>query len=202
MTESPRIAVVLLAAGGSTRMRGRDKLLEDAGDGPLLRRVAVRASASAASYRLAVFGAHAADRRAALAGLKITGVENGDWASGMAGSIAAGIAALPPETDGAVIVLGDMPDITAALIDRLIAGFDPAQGKDIVRPVSASGPAGNPVLFGRRHFPALMALTGDSGAKPVIAANRQAVVDLPTGDDTVLTDLDTPEAWAAWRKSP
>jgi len=68
-----------------------------------------------------------------------------------------------------------------------------------VRPVSASGPTGNPVLFGRRHFPALQALSGDTGAKSVISAHADSVLDLPMNDDRSLVDLDTPEAWAAWK---
>jgi CTP:molybdopterin cytidylyltransferase MocA len=59
--------------------------------------------------------------------------------------------------------------------------------------------AGNPVLFGRRHFPALRALSGDTGAKAVITANLASVFDLPVTDESVLVDLDTPEAWSAWR---
>ena len=91
------------------------------------------------------------------------------------------------------------PDISADLIDSLIAAFDPQRGIDIVRPVAASGPVGNPILFGQRHFPALALLSGDSGAKSIIAAHPEAVLDLPTSDDGVLIDLDTPEAWRDWR---
>lgn len=196
-----RIAILVLAAGASRRMRGRDKLLEDIGGKPLLRSVADTAWASAASEVVTVLGARAEARQDVLGALPLRFVQNANWQSGMASSIRAGIDALPETTDGAIILLADMPDIRADLLNDLITAFDPERGITIVRPVSASGPVGNPILFGRRHFPALASLTGDTGAKPVIAANPDAVLDLPTGDDGVLTDLDTPEAWAAWRKT-
>ena len=195
-----RIAIVLLAAGASRRMRGRDKLLEDIGQGiPLLRRVAETAWASTASEITVVLGARADARKDALGFLPFRTVTNQHWQSGMASSIRAGIEALPDGVDGAIILLADMPDVGADLIDMLITAFDPERGIDIVRPVSASGPVGNPILFGKRHFPALAALSGDSGAKPVIAAHPDSVLDVPSGDDGVLIDLDTPEAWQKWR---
>lgn len=194
-----RIAILLLAAGASRRMRGRDKLLEKIDGTPLLRRVADAACASAARDVVVVLGARAEARAKALAGLPIQTTQNPDWESGMASSIRSGITALDPAVEAALILLGDMPDVDVSLIDRVLGGFDPQNGIDIVRPVSASGPVGNPVLFGRRHFPALQALSGDAGAKSVIAANRDSVLDLPTADDRSLVDLDTPEAWAAWR---
>jgi len=180
-------------------MRGRDKLLELIDGIPLLRRVANVAWASTASEIVAVLGARADARQDALFTLPIRTILNPEWQSGMASSIRAGIHSLDEGVDGAVILLGDMPDIQAALIDAMINAFDPERGIDIVRPVSASGPVGNPVLFGRRHFSALSALSGDSGAKSVIAANPDAVLDLPTSDDSTLVDLDTPEAWAEWK---
>jgi len=201
VTSPHRIYVVLLAAGGSTRMRGRDKLLESVDGKSLLRLVAERAAASNACGIMTVFGGNSDARRQSLDGLTFHSVVNEAWATGMASSIGAGIRALPSDADGAVILLGDMPEISPGLIDRLIAGFDPERGSDIVRPVAASGPVGNPVLFGRRHFSALESLTGDSGAKRIITANPDAVVDVQTDDDGVLIDLDTPEAWSKWRSS-
>lgn len=194
-----RIAILLLAAGASRRMRGRDKLLEEAGGKPLLRRVADTAWASSASEVIVVLGARAEARRDTLGTAPLRVVENRQWQSGMASSIRCGIEALGTNVDGVIILLGDMPDVGSDLLDRLIAVFDPERGIDIVRPVAASGPVGNPVLFGQAHFPALGALSGDTGAKSVIAANPDRILDLPTGDDGVLNDLDTPEAWAKWR---
>ena len=194
-----RVAIVLLAAGASSRMRGRDKLLEQIDGKPLLRRVADVAWASTASEIVVVLGAEAEARFAALETLPFRIVKNPDWQSGMASSIRSGIESLDTGVDAAIILLGDMPEIRPELINEMIAAFAPDRGIDIVRPVSASGPVGNPVLFGRRHFAALAALTGDTGAKSVIVANADSVHDLPTSDDSTLVDLDTPEAWAEWK---
>lgn len=194
-----RIAAVILAAGASRRMRGRDKLMEEAGGTPLLRRVADSAWSSMASEVVVVLGARADVRRGALDGLAVRFITNSDWQAGMAQSIRAGIASLDDSVDGAIIMLGDMPEVGPSILNQLITMFDPERGLDIIRPRAASGPIGNPILFGRAHFAALSRLSGDTGAKAVIAANPDRIFDMPTDDDGVLIDLDTPEAWAAWR---
>ncbi len=199
MTIHNRIAVILLAAGASSRMRGRDKLLEKVQGLPLLRHVANAAHNSVAKEMIVVLGAQADARQKVLDALPVRYALNKDWETGMGSSIRSGIADVSTDTDAVLILLGDMPEVSTSLIDALITAFDSQQGKDIVRPISASGPFGNPILFGKRHFPALMALTGDSGAKPIIAAHSNSVLDIPTQSDGVLIDLDTPEAWAAWR---
>ena len=81
------------------------------------------------------------------------------------------------------------------LLDRLIAAFDPAVGRDIIVPVH-DGQRGNPVLWGRAHFDALRGLTGDRGARALLDINPVFTVEAGLG---ALTDLDTPEALAAWR---
>ena len=199
MEQPYKTAVVLLAAGAASRMRGGDKLLEPVGGRPLLRHLAKAALDSAAAETVVVLGANAVDRRNTIKGLSVRIVVNNDWRDGMSASIRAGIAVPGPEIGGALILPGDMPAVTADIINRIIAGFDPQRGRDIVRPFSAGGTPGHPVLFGRRHFPALAALSGDTGGKPVIADNKTAVSDVPFSDDAVLLDLDTPEDWQGWR---
>ena len=85
-----------------------------------------------------------------------------------------------------------MPLVTAGTIDRLIETFDPDEGRTIVVP-SHDGQLGNPVLWDRRYFPAMMALTGDSGARGLLRQHADAVTELGV-DDTVLRDFDTPES--------
>ena len=97
-----------------------------------------------------------------------------------------------------MILLGDMPDVSSELIDRLIAAFDPAEDRAIC--VAARlGKRGNPVLWARRFFPEMMALEGDVGAKHLIAAYDELVCEIEAGDDGPLIDIDTPEALAAYR---
>ena len=193
------IVVLLLAAGGSTRMRGGDKLLEPLDGEPLLRRSARTALASRARETLVVTGANRVAREAALAGLPVWIVHNADWRGGMGVSIAAGVAALAPAAPAVLVMPADMPDLDPALLDRLIDSLPPDAPRTIVRPRTTEGTPGNPVLFGAAHLPALSALDGDDGARAVVARNRAFLRYLDDAGQGVLTDLDTPEAWAAWR---
>jgi molybdenum cofactor cytidylyltransferase len=197
----PRVAAVVLAAGAARRMRGTDKLMEPVDGRPVLRAVAEAAKSSRADEVVVVLPPGAAARRAALEGLGVVAVEAPDWEEGMAASIRAGLAAVAERADAVVILLADMPEVGTAEIDRLIAAFDPGEGREIVRAVSADGTPGHPVLFGRRFFEALAGLTGDRGAREVLREAAEFVVDVPTPGRAALVDLDTPEDWAAWRAS-
>jgi molybdenum cofactor cytidylyltransferase len=106
------------------------------------------------------------------------------------------LAALPPEVDGAIVCLGDMPQVTAALIDRMLDAFDPARGALVVVP-TIDGKRGNPVVWSRRFFPDLMALEGDVGARHLIATHADAVTEVALEDSAALTDVDTPDALMA-----
>ena len=129
----------------------------------------------------------------ALAGLPVQLVHNPDFAQGLGTSLRAGIAAVPADVDGAIVCLGDMPQVDAGLIDRLIAAFDPDRGALIVMP-SVEGRRGNPVLWSRRFFPELMAIEGDVGARHFIGRYSEAVVEVPLEGKAALVDVDTPEA--------
>mgnify|MGYP000889337741 CR=1 FL=1 len=133
---------------------------------------------------------------AALAGLDVTLVHNPDFADGLSTSLRTGLAALPAGADAAVVLLGDMPLLPSALIDRLAATFEPKEGRAIVVPVR-DGRRGNPVLWGRSYFASLMALKGDVGAKHVLAENAEAVAEVETQTDAIFIDIDTPEALRA-----
>lgn len=198
--DRPFVSALLLAAGGSSRMgAGRHKLLEDAGGAPLLRRSAEAALASGPDELIVILGARAEETRAALDDLPLRIVENPLWRSGVASSIRTGLAALAPEADAALILLADMPEVGPALINRLIAAFDPEEGREAARPIGADGRPGHPVLFGRRYFEALALLEGDQGARRVIEEAAGRRVDLETPGEAAFIDLDSPEDWARWR---
>ncbi|HVH02082.1 MAG TPA: nucleotidyltransferase family protein [Amaricoccus sp.] len=180
-------------------MRGRDKLLEPVDGRPVLRAVDEAALASRTAPVVVVLPPDAPGRAETLAGLGVETVEAAGCAEGMAASLRAGLAAVDARADAVVVLLADMPEIGAADIDRLIAAFDPAEGREIVRAVSADGRPGHPVLIGRRFFEDLRGLAGDQGARSVLAAAADFVVEVPTAGDAALVDLDTPEDWAAWR---
>jgi molybdenum cofactor cytidylyltransferase len=188
-----RIAAVVLAAGRSTRMGGPNKLLAEIAGRPLLRIVVEEALASHAKPVIVVVGHERADVEKALAGLPVQLIHNPDFAQGLGTSLKAGIAAVPAEADGAIVCLGDMPQVDASLIDRLIAAFDPDRGALIVMP-TVEGRRGNPVLWSRRFFPDLMAIEGDVGARHFIGRYSEAVVEVPLEGRAALVDIDTPEA--------
>jgi molybdenum cofactor cytidylyltransferase len=197
-TPGRRIAAVVLAAGRSSRMGGPNKLLAEVGGRPLVRIAVEEALASAARPVIVVTGHQRERVEAALAGLDITFAYNPDFAEGLSASLKAGTAAVPSEADGAIICLGDMPQVDAPLIDRLLAAFDPERGILIVVPTIA-GRRGNPVVLSRRFFPELTALTGDVGARGLIAAHPEAVAEVAVTDGAAFTDVDTPDALDAVR---
>ena len=193
-----RIAGLVLAAGRSTRMGGPNKLLEEINGKPLVRIVAEHALASRAKPVIVVTGHQRERVEHALAGLPVTFAHNPDFADGLSTSLKAGIKAVPADADGAIVTLGDMPQVTATLIDRLIAAFDPERGALVVIP-TIEGKRGNPVLWARRFFSDLLAVEGDVGARHLISGYAEAVTEVPVEDAAALTDVDTPEALIAVR---
>lgn len=193
--EARRIAAVVLAAGRSTRMGGPNKLLATLDGKPLVRHAAEAALASRADSVTVVTGHMAAEVAAALDGLDVRVVHNPDYAEGLSTSMRTGIGAVPEAAEAAVILLGDMPRVDAAVVDRLIEAYDPARGALVIVP-TAAGQRGNPVLISRRFFPDLMAVAGDVGARQVLRGYPEAIVEIELGAAVAL-DLDTPEALAA-----
>lgn len=188
-----RIAAIVLAAGRSTRMGGTNKLVAEIGGKPLVRIATEQAVASRAQPVIVVTGHQRERIEKALAGLPVRFVHNPDFADGLGTSLKAGIAAVPAEADGVVVSLGDMPQVDAALIDRLIAAFNPEQGALAVMP-TFNAKRGNPVLWSRRFFPELMAIEGDIGARHLITQYAEAVVEVPVTGTAAHVDVDTPEA--------
>jgi molybdenum cofactor cytidylyltransferase len=188
-----KVTAVILAAGRSTRMGGPNKLLAELGGKTLVRTVTEQALASKASSVVVVTGHQAEQVEQALSGLNVKFVRNADFAGGLASSVKSGIAAVPGDADGAVICLGDMPLISADLIDRLIETFAPDRGSLIAVPVS-DGRRGNPVLWSRRFFNELMTLDGDIGARHLIARHGEAVAEVPVEGHGAFLDIDTPQA--------
>ena len=193
---APRIAAIVLAAGLSSRM-GSNKLLQEWRGKPLLRWTVEAALRSAARPVVVVTGNEAAKIEAALKGLDVRFTHNPDYREGLSASLKAGLAAVPHSADGALVLLGDMPEVSAALIDRMLAGFSPADNRSICIAVHERK-RGNPVLWARRFFPAIEALTGDAGAKHLLALHEELVCEIDA-DEGVLRDIDTPEALAALR---
>jgi molybdenum cofactor cytidylyltransferase len=192
---APRIAGLVLAAGQSRRMGTLNKLLIGVDGKPMVRHVAETVAASQASPLLVVTGHERERVEAALAGIGAQFLFNPDYAQGLSTSLKRGLAAVPPEIDGVVVCLGDMPLVNAPTIDRLIAAFNPLEGRAICVP-TRRGKRGNPVLIGRQFLQALTALSGDVGARDLVAAHPDEVTEVEMESDAVLTDIDTPQALA------
>jgi molybdenum cofactor cytidylyltransferase len=193
--EGQGVAALVLAAGRSTRMGGPNKLLAELAGKPLVRIAAEAALASRARPVIVVTGHQRERVEAALEGLPVRFVHNPDFADGLSTSLKAGIAALPEDVAGAVVCLGDMPQISGPLIDELAGALDPERGALIAVP-TFEGKRGNPVLWSRRFFPELAALQGDVGARHLIGTYRDAVVEVPVTSAGVFFDIDTPDALA------
>ena len=193
--DRPRIAAIILAAGQSRRMGRSNKLLADVGGKPMVAHVADAVLASQGHPVVAVVGHEADAVRAALPGRDIMFVDNPDYPDGISGSLKLGLRALPRGVDGAMICLGDMPRVTAAQIDRLIAAFNPVEGRAICVP-TFNGKRGNPVLFARRFFEEMESVSGDVGARHLIGEAPELVCEVEMQDRGVLVDIDTPEALA------
>jgi molybdenum cofactor cytidylyltransferase len=198
--QPPRsIAAIVLGAGRSSRMGGPNKLVAEIGGRPLIRIVVQEALKSRARPVIVVTG-HQHDRiEAVLKGLPVKIVHNPDFADGLGTSLRTGIAALPPEADAAIVCLGDMPQVDAAMIDRLIGAIDPDKGALVAVP-TIDGKRGNPVVWSRRFFAELMKVEGDVGARYLIGRYPEAVTEVPLAGTAALTDVDTPEALEAVRK--
>jgi molybdenum cofactor cytidylyltransferase len=171
---------------------GRQKLLLDL-DGKPVVRWSVETVLAAVEHCVVVTGHDDAGVRAALAGLAVGFVVNPRPQDGQGTSIATGIAALPPWTAAAVIVLGDQPRTPADVVPALVAAHR-RSGKPIVAP-SYRGTQGTPVLFAAAVFPELIALRGDEGARGVVAA-RPERVETVAFDIAMPPDVDTPEDFA------
>ncbi len=190
------VAAVVLAAGRSTRMGAVNKMLAEIGGKPLVRIAAEQAVASRAKPVIVVTGHEREKVETALSGLPVRLVHNPDFADGLGTSLKAGIAAVPDEADAAIVCLGDMPQVDAALINKLVSAFDPERGALIVVP-SIDGRRGNPVVWSRRFFHDLMSIQGDIGARHLIGTYAEAVVEVPVVGEAALTDVDTPESLSA-----
>jgi molybdenum cofactor cytidylyltransferase len=187
------VAALVLAAGRSSRMGGPNKLLAEIGGRPLVADEVLRSRARP----VIVVTGHERERvEAALAGLPVDFVHNPKFADGLGTSLKTGVAAVPAQADGVIVCLGDMPQVDAALIDRLVGALDPGKGALIALPTIA-GQRGNPVVWSRRFFPDLMAVEGDVGARYLIGRYAEAVVEVPLTGNAALTDIDTPEALEA-----
>ncbi|MFC7704871.1 NTP transferase domain-containing protein [Plastorhodobacter daqingensis] len=188
------VAILIPAAGASRRMRGRDKLLEPVAGVPLLARQAAVARATGAEVLVTLPPGDPARRRALSADQPVLTVA--DAGTGLAASLRAGVAALA-WAEAVMILLADLPEIGTDDLLALIAAWRATPGQ-ILR-ASAGTVPGHPVIFPRALFGQFADLSGDRGARPILQAHADSVRLFPLPGRRAITDLDTPEDWAAWR---
>ena len=184
---------VVLAAGLSSRMAPVNKLLISLGDRPVIWHV-VQTALDAGLDPVTVVSGHDREAvRAVLASLPVRIVGNDDYKEGLASSIRAGVAAIAADVGAALFLLGDMPLIAPHHLRPLLAAFVPAKGRSICIPTYRTR-RGNPVLWSTQHFPRLLKLSGDQGARVLFRDLADQILEVDMPDDAVLVDIDTEAA--------
>ena len=179
---------LLLAAGMSNRFGDENKLLASIDGKPVVRHAAETLVDSALDGTTVVLGYEAEAVRAALGDLPVEFVVNPDFNKGQASSLTAGLRTLL-DADAVVIALGDMPNVSVATVDALIETYRRGGGDALA--AAHEGVRGNPVLFDRAYFEAILEVSGDTGARDVLlAAERGGLVE--TDDPGVRRDIDHP----------
>lgn len=191
------VAAIVLAAGRGTRFGEEPKLLAQVGGKALVRHATEAAVDSKADPVIVVTGHRADAVEAELKGLPVRIVHNPLFADGLSTSLKAGFSALPPNARAAIILLGDMPLVSASLMDALVAGWHES-GEPAALVPTLNGRRGNPVVISRALQPDIETLSGDVGAGPVLRG-RSDVVEWPTADEAVVQDIDTREEFGKLR---
>jgi molybdenum cofactor cytidylyltransferase len=186
---SALISAVVLAAGLSERM-GKSKLALRVEGRPVLEAVLDALRGSEVDEVVVVLGADADVIRKVVRFHEELVVVNARPERGMSSSLKLGLGRVSPRADAALIVLGDQPFLNPEVINRVVEGYDD-RSAPIVVPVYR-GIRGNPVLFARSVFPEVMKVTGDTGAKSVVNALGDRVLEVQFEDDAASFDIDTP----------
>ncbi len=193
-----RLAGILLAAGQSRRMGALNKLMLKVDGKEMVRRMS-EAALETVEVLHVVTGHEAEAVMGTLDGLDIEFVHNSDYREGLSSSLRSGIESLGDDVTHAMVMLGDMPRIDAAMLGRLTHALNESpEGSIIV--ATSNGKRGNPVIWPRAYFDALTAISGDTGARHLIGENRERVVEVDLGEAAAL-DIDTPEAFQALDKT-
>lgn len=194
-----QLAAIILAAGTSTRMGDVNKLLLPLNGQPIIRRVVRTVTEAPVRDVLVVTGHEAVRVREACTGIEAaTFVQNDAYATGMASSIRTGVAATLADATGFLIVLGDLPLLSPDTLAQLRTAFTSATSDAIVCPTTDER-RGHPVLFGAPYREALLQLEGDTGARPILHAHADRIIDVPVSDPGIFRDVDTPDAYNALR---
>ncbi len=193
------IPVLILAAGQSSRLRGRDKLLEDVGGEPLLRRHVRQALGLGGEVFVALAPGQDA-RVAAIADLSATVLEMPEASEGMSGTLRGAVARLP-ECRAFIVVLADLVAIEAKDLSAVHDAYEANPDHLIWRGATKDDRPGHPIIFAARLRPDFAELSGDGGGESLIKSLKSQTFLVTLDGDRARLDLDTPEEWAAWRNA-
>ena len=185
-----KIAVTILAAGGSTRMGDHNKLLLLINDKPMIYSVCRMVLDAKVNQIILVTGYQNNEVEKSIPKGINKIVYNRNWESGMMNSIHAGMSKLEKDVDGNMIVLGDMPLINTMTINKIIRKFTKHNGNHIVYPIYGDKQA-NPVIFPRKYFPEILNSKGDRGCKKVLKKYSGDSIGIYIDSDEVIIDCDT-----------
>ena len=185
------VHAIVLAAGASRRM-GTAKQLLPFGSRTVLQTVVDALLAADLDGITVVLGYRSAEVEETLTGLPVDIHVNADHQKGMFSSVLCGIRALPASADGALMVLGDQPQIGSSVVREIAEAYRGGR-KGIVIP-TWQGRRGHPALLDVQRYGAeILRLQGDEGLKPVVRGHPEDTLELPVEDPAILRDLDTPE---------
>lgn len=191
------VPILILAGGSSSRMGSRQKLLEPVQGQPLLRLQAWRALKASRDVTVLIRPGQPALKRA-VAGLPVKLLTAPEAFEGMGGSIRAGTRA-QLRSKCFLMMLADLVEIEASDMRTVINARARRNGPWIWRGATKDGRPGHPILFERGIYGELLNLRGDNGGRGIIDAHADKVMLITLPGQRALTDLDTPEEWAAWR---
>ncbi|HVR08785.1 MAG TPA: nucleotidyltransferase family protein [Thermoanaerobaculia bacterium] len=192
------VAGILLAAGTSSRM-GCNKLLFELGGESVLRGAVRRAMAAGLSPLLVVLGHQAERTRQELDGLACQVVINPEYDQGITSSLKAGVSALPPGVPAAMVLLADMPLVSVEMIAGLVARYRATRAPLVIS--DYAGVNAPPMLYDRRLFDELRAMTGGGCGRQVVKRHRTEA-EMLSWPAATLADLDVPEDYARIRDAP
>lgn len=189
-----RIGIIVLAAGGSTRM-GHQKLLLEIGGRSIVRRSVESALSSKAQVVTVIVGSEASRVAACIDDLPIRIMFNYSWQKGQGTSIACGMSDLA-SYDAAIIMVADQPFVNEHHLNNLIDYYLQHGGQIVVS--SVNGIKGNPALFSAEVFPELMMLEGDQGARQLFS--RFALHTVEQNESFLFNDIDDKRAFSEVEK--
>ncbi|SFU07327.1 nucleotidyltransferase family protein [Sedimentitalea nanhaiensis] len=191
--------IIVLAAGQSSRMGGLDKLMQIVDGVPLIRRQVDLARGATAGPVIVALPPPPHPRYHALNGTGAQRLPVPDAAEGMNASLRTAIAAVPQGTPAAMVLLGDLPDLTLQDLNAALRAVDLNSDTLIWRGATETGKPGHPVVFSARLFDRIAKLTGDGGGREIVASAQGRVKLIPLPGNRARLDLDTPQDWADWR---